>query len=272
MAGRRMPYIPVTGPRSVKIHARYGICMHYPSQRINVPCQAIDRQGHRPDHGTGQRRCHVNRYGFSIRTRHGQRVDNILIMAATQVDAERRLRQMYHHCQTRGRSMSVDYAGLADKWIIENGGQSIGTKFTGTVTEKAMADGRAKVTVVLNTKKALVWVEDSPDFSGPLLFGNKAPEVLAGARANTCSSSFRVTFINTAPGAPLPDLIQLAVVPEPGQEILSIAANCNAKGQLHAAYGVPEGTPGRAISRQAARVIDGSLTFTTENVILKVLQ
>lgn len=99
MAGRRMPYIPVTDPRSVKIHARYGICMHYPSQRINVPCQAIDRQGHRPDYGTGQRRCHVNRYGFSIRTRHGQRVDNILIMAATQVDAERRLRQMYHHCQ-----------------------------------------------------------------------------------------------------------------------------------------------------------------------------
>ena len=38
------------------------------------------------------------RYGFNIRTRHGQRVDNILIMAATQSDAERRLRQMYHQC------------------------------------------------------------------------------------------------------------------------------------------------------------------------------
>ena len=38
------------------------------------------------------------RYGFNIRTRHGQPVDNILIMAATQVDAERRLRQMYHQC------------------------------------------------------------------------------------------------------------------------------------------------------------------------------
>lgn len=172
----------------------------------------------------------------------------------------------------RGLSMSVDYAGLADRWIVANGGESIGTKFSGTVTEKPLADGRARVTVVLNTKKALVWVEDSPDFSGPLLFGNKAPEVLAGARANTCSSSFRVTFINTAPGAPLPDLIQLAVVPEPGQEILSISTHCNAKGQLHAAYGVPEGTPGRAMSRQAARVIDGSLTFTTENVMLKVLQ
>lgn len=39
------------------------------------------------------------RYGFNIRTRSGQRVDNILIMAATQCDAERRLRQMYHHCE-----------------------------------------------------------------------------------------------------------------------------------------------------------------------------
>jgi hypothetical protein len=39
------------------------------------------------------------RYGFNIRTRTGQRVDNICIMAGTQADAERRLRQMYHHCE-----------------------------------------------------------------------------------------------------------------------------------------------------------------------------
>lgn len=39
------------------------------------------------------------RYGFNIRTRSGQRVDNICIMAANQPDAERRLRQMYHHCE-----------------------------------------------------------------------------------------------------------------------------------------------------------------------------
>jgi len=39
------------------------------------------------------------RFGFSIRTRTGQRVDSISIVAATQTDAERRLRQMYHHCE-----------------------------------------------------------------------------------------------------------------------------------------------------------------------------
>jgi len=41
----------------------------------------------------------VIRYGFNIKTRHGQRVENIMIMAASQNDAERRLRQMYHHCE-----------------------------------------------------------------------------------------------------------------------------------------------------------------------------
>jgi hypothetical protein len=39
------------------------------------------------------------RFGFNIKTKQGQRVENILIMAATIDDAERRLRQMYHHCE-----------------------------------------------------------------------------------------------------------------------------------------------------------------------------
>ena len=39
------------------------------------------------------------RFGFSIKTRYGQRVENIHIMAGTQGDAERRLRQMYHQCE-----------------------------------------------------------------------------------------------------------------------------------------------------------------------------
>jgi uncharacterized protein YciW len=41
----------------------------------------------------------MTRYGFNIRTRSGQRVDNICIMASSREEAERRLRQMYHHCE-----------------------------------------------------------------------------------------------------------------------------------------------------------------------------
>jgi hypothetical protein len=39
------------------------------------------------------------RFGFTLKTRSGQRVDNILIMAVTRADAERRLRQMYWQCE-----------------------------------------------------------------------------------------------------------------------------------------------------------------------------
>ena len=41
-------------------------------------------------------------------------------------------------------------------------------------------------------------------------------------------SHLRVRFINTAPGAPLPDLLQLLFFPEPGQETLSISFVANA--------------------------------------------
>ena len=40
----------------------------------------------------------MTRFGFCIRTRSGQRVDNLLIVAATRDIAERRLRQMYLQC------------------------------------------------------------------------------------------------------------------------------------------------------------------------------
>jgi hypothetical protein len=39
------------------------------------------------------------RFGFNIKTRTGQRVENISIMAGSLADAERRLRQMYLQCQ-----------------------------------------------------------------------------------------------------------------------------------------------------------------------------
>jgi hypothetical protein len=71
------------------------------------------------------------RYGFNIRTRSGQRVDNICIMAANRTDAERRLRQMYHHCEIVNchteavslRSDPLDLEGVIG--IISNGPTTI---------------------------------------------------------------------------------------------------------------------------------------------------
>ena len=53
-------------------------------------------------------------------------------------------------------------------------------------------------------------------------------------------------FINTAPGAPLPDLIQIWFFPVTGQELRYVQFSAKASGELRAAFGVPEGTPGRA--------------------------
>jgi hypothetical protein len=65
----------------------------------------------------------MTRYGFKIRTKTGQRVDNIQIMAASMGDAERRLRQMYLKCEiierreqpVQGRSEAADVRAASAK-------------------------------------------------------------------------------------------------------------------------------------------------------------
>jgi hypothetical protein len=137
---------------------------------------------------------------------------------------------------------SFDYAGLAD----ECAGGTFGTEMSGSITERPLADGRAEVHVRLHTANALTWVVDGFDFNGPLLFGRRLEAgpgncgmLPAGTEAALGSSFLRVTFTNTAPGAPLPDLIQLFVAPEEGQEILSMSFRGQASGLL------ADGTPGR---------------------------
>lgn len=39
------------------------------------------------------------KYGFRIRTRHGLVVENLTIQGRDEADAERKLRQMYLHCE-----------------------------------------------------------------------------------------------------------------------------------------------------------------------------
>lgn len=149
----------------------------------------------------------------------------------------------------QGRLASIDYAGLASYWA----GGAFGTSFSGTVIERPLADGRAHVKVVLHTGNALTWVVDDPtlsDFNGPLLFGNRAPEVVAGAEPALGSSSMELEFINTAPGADLPDVMQLLFFPEVGQQTLALRINNKAKGPLTALFGVDEGTPGLNVGTQ----------------------
>ncbi|MCC6390324.1 MAG: hypothetical protein IT167_06960 [Bryobacterales bacterium] len=122
-----------------------------------------------------------------------------------------------------GYLVSVDYAGLADKYITDNGGQSSGTVMEGSVLVRPIANNRIEVTVSLHTKNALTFVlAPYPLIPGTSCMApsdaNFATQSLTlGARANTLppfsqralgDSFWHITFQNPA-GAPLPDLIDL---------------------------------------------------------------
>jgi hypothetical protein len=155
----------------------------------------------------------------------------------------------------------ADYAGLANAYIIANGGTSLGTTTQGSVIERALPDGRAEVSVLLHTRNALTWVSDVAsdfsDFPGTLLFGNRVPEVLGGSDVAPADCFLQAVFINTGPSEPLPDLIQIAFFPEPGQQMRYLSFRAAASGQLRAAYGVSDGTPGRAHVTQTGLFMTG---------------
>jgi hypothetical protein len=144
----------------------------------------------------------------------------------------------------------ADYTGLQNAWIeSESGGEmSLGTVVTGTIKETALDDGRALIHMNLKAKNALFWLNHFVDFGtwDPMYFGARPQDVLDGAEPALGNINMMVEFINTAPGAPIPDFVQLYFFPEPEQEIVTLTMNSLAQGILHEASGYPEGTPGIA--------------------------
>ena len=47
----------------------------------------------------------MSKFGFRIRTRHGLIVENLVIQGRDEIDAERKLRQMYMHCNILDRTV-----------------------------------------------------------------------------------------------------------------------------------------------------------------------
>jgi hypothetical protein len=155
-----------------------------------------------------------------------------------------------------------DYTGKVAALLQSMYGISLGTTVTGTVTERPLADGRVEVTVNLHTRDALAWAINldpngpaSQFNNNPLLFGARAQDLIADPATTPALGDvhLRIVFKNTAPGAPLPDLVCINqgpdcpnVAPCPaGFEIDFFMVNGNATGPLHAVSGAPEGSAGR---------------------------
>jgi len=149
-----------------------------------------------------------------------------------------------------GNSASCDYAGLANEWLVANGGSDLGTAFSGSVTERALSDGRILVQVELYTTNALTFGMriTAPDFGNfatdPLIFGARAQDVLLGATPGIgeCHASFAW---KQSPG-PLLDYNHTES--DPNFEIVDLSFRASATGPLTALAGYgPDGTPGRLI-------------------------
>jgi hypothetical protein len=126
-----------------------------------------------------------------------------------------------------GDVASVDYAGVVDKFIVREGGQSSNTDVDGSVIERMLADGRVEVTVALHTRNAFafavapppskvipgtscVWPSDVDWVNGPLLLGARAntqtPPPLA---KRALGESFFFVVYQAAKDKPLLDLLDL---------------------------------------------------------------
>jgi hypothetical protein len=117
----------------------------------------------------------------------------------------------------------VDYAGLADKYIKAQTGHSLGTTMEGNVIERRLVDGTAQITVVLSTKRALGFAQSIADLinsnfdflNTPTIFGAKAQDVVTGKDAAVGPVTLLTTFSISAPGAALPDFLD--VINNPAQ-------------------------------------------------------
>ena len=147
-----------------------------------------------------------------------------------------------------GNSASCDYAGLANEWLVTNGGPDLGTTYSGSVTQRALDDGRILVHVELHTKNALTFglrIVAAPfgDFAtDPLIFGARAQDVLAGATPGIgeCHASF--AWKQSA--GPLIDYNHPET--DPNFEFVSLSFRASATGPLTALAGYgPDGTHGR---------------------------
>jgi hypothetical protein len=133
----------------------------------------------------------------------------------------------------------IDYFGRNASIV----GLNLGSTFEGQVTEKARKDGRADVRVVMHARKVLSYAYDTS--IAAYVFGHFASQVATGSDPALADVLLTVDFVNVAPGAPLPSLARLSFFPSPDYALNKLSLVASADGTLRAAYGVPDGTPGR---------------------------
>lgn len=172
------------------------------------------------------------------------------------------------------RFTGIDYAGLSARYLLSHIGLDVGTKVSGTVSERPLADGRAEVTVILHTTNAITFGQTCDNFGpgNPSAFGAQQTDLLANPNLAPGLSKvdMLMVFDNTAPGAPLPDLVLINVCGlgclPPGFAFVEQDIRAVGTGPLHPSSGFPEGTPGVQAVTQTGIFLTGPFTSPKSRV------
>lgn len=161
------------------------------------------------------------------------------------------------------RNGSLDYNGTTAAYLASHGGPKINTIVTGSVMEIPLHDGRAKVTVKVHTENALtfaytitlddIFADPFYFLHAPLDFGYRASDLLADPSLTPSlgSSDFTMTFYNPAPGAAIPDMVDL-VYTSRIVDVIAWSYQSVSSGTFHALSGFPEGSQGIVVNNQTA--------------------
>jgi len=145
----------------------------------------------------------------------------------------------------RGQNLgiSVDYTGMTNSWLesVSGNQRSLGTQVNGTISEQLREDGRSLVLVDLHASNAMSFAIRGPQWGvAPAAMGYE-PSELRDERNNPAlgNAHLHLAFINDAFGGRLPDLNQLLVAPQKGQELVDFRFNYDGHGTMRENEGLP---------------------------------
>jgi hypothetical protein len=130
------------------------------------------------------------------------------------------------------RFARLDYTGQDARFL----GLNLGTTTSGTISERTLPDGTAEDTINLHTHNAFAWAVFAGDGSNPnppVLFGYLPSQLAADPSLHppVGDSDLHAVIRIPAPGAPLPDLVDMNLGTFPsGYSIVSVGFRATAKG------------------------------------------
>lgn len=136
------------------------------------------------------------------------------------------------HAPDPGLTMYIDYAGVANRWVGEQHPGASFSTYSGRVVEEPLSDGRARITVQLTMKNAMVYMVKGTDLANSeAVFGYRTDKLEGSTEPPAMGNgTMTLTLINPAPGMPIPDLVQLAKFPQEGQKLLKLTFRFDASG------------------------------------------